>query len=1168
MDTKHSCRSSRISAHLDAPPTSHLKASDGTPRAAESLSATLTTTDVNPAMYHNRNFSSEFLKYHTSATNAHKLRQLSVGASDFSSENVSIRGPKVPQDYHSRSMILGSAFTNQDLNWRQSFRDMPNELLSPKAVAVDQSKQWPINVTPKFEDKHVAEFHMSGACNQSLPSTVNQLQMRGRPDMHPYAMNDDRFAFSGITHASSLDLSCGRHRESAFSRPHSHAVSPVAYSSLDMEIRRLRGMITRVEMLREKYKYQEGTLQYPRPLVETYPQEVHSGPLSAVERNGLMPWYMQDQRQQVTCTENRFIHSRGSATPYQQDAPHLYEQKPDKNVNVQKQRVNRRARSATVLDREFQRAYLHETQKDMMPRIVDVRSLAHGDGQATYPEKPHRLHPEISQPKVPCNPKHSMRLSTDSRNETESVESLDSGVECMSSPTDIQAQRSLVYGYGRLRQMEDMYVKEEPISKLDSHQPLHYQSSFNPRYPCTSHGALYHEQSSDSPSSPLSTAKNTKKRVIQDNVVQAMAKKPKSGVSDLGADDNISKPISNRTHIPCSVAWEENDRALDLRLKKRHTPDRDDPNDSTRNCQMQTHSNPGNIAENGAIRLSMRSDTGVVVPSKISQAVELCADSCPGILHHHGTATSTEDLVALSVKLANEVPRGKGGKEPSGNMTRNHQLETRGRFISKLMERAEGMLFEGPDSARSTKENETRAQVQTTVSTSDSTELKNATSKSLSGNAMQERICTSTARAEHSSKKPNSTEPDPTTRVPGTNNPLYIDIMVNEAFRVFKSPPSDEEIEKQDTSISFDSPGEKKERSMCNSPRPSVIRHNGTDSFNIPAAASLLSDPTNIDKVASTSVVSEPTKDKSGPCLEKPRNSTPRHIQTSEPQPAQTYTQQPTQTATLQNAPNSTPHSTQNCTPHPTKNSAPQPNQNSTTTPLPQRSPTVKVKLSDVRVTVRPLQPIAPKPVIQLGSPIHIQAVPRVFAEGLTKVPPTNQQSKSSTADDLRDSSSESTCFAPNFLIPTEDGFRRMQKVDGKTQEIYRVTVQSQEGVQAPISRKQFQKVYSVYYREMTFPCVLRTDVPFVPTLLLVQDLFPGIKASEVCKAMQHCNILNRYMIRHEQEALQEPLRRRGITSCKLLPLDEFHDKWEEILHHIPNTQTLGAQNEEISRKT
>ncbi|XP_038077429.1 uncharacterized protein LOC119745265 [Patiria miniata] len=1138
MDTKSPFRSSRIPPHFDATTTPYLRAAAGNRGTSQPLSATAASPHLDPSVYHNRHyFSNELMQYHASLANVQKMRQLNASATHFNKTDDCVGRPV--ESYRPKSIVYGSAFSDPELNWSRAIqetalRDMRNDMLSPNAIGMGQTKRpkhCSVNLTPKLEDQRVVQYHRSGSYNQGVPANLNHLQMQGRPEPQPFA---NRFALPGMERTPSLDPSCGGRRESAFSRPASHTESPAAYSSLDMEIRRLQGMITRVEMLREKYKHQEGTLQYPRAHHKTHAQGMHGGPFSAAQPSSLMAWYSEEQMQQATRAGNRSSYLSGY--PFQQDVSQLFAQKSGPDKDVSKQRAIQQARCATAPVREFPRDYLPDNHKDGMPRIVEVRSLAQGAGQqAMYPEKPQRLYPEISQPKVTFTPKHSIRLSSESsRNETGSVESLDSGVECMSSPTDAQSQRNLASGYGRFKQLEDMYVKDEAVGRPDSHQSLPCHPLSNPIQLCTPPSTSQLERRPGLALSPPLT-KTKRKRVIPNTIVETMAKKPKSGI--VNSADETKMPEIGPGHAS-SVPREENNYALDLSLKKGHTQDRNSPKEPLKSLQTQTHS------DNGAMNLSIQYKAGVVVRSK-----SYPADNCPGILHHHGKAASMEDLVALSVKLANEVPRGKEVRDPKENMSQDQQLETRGRFISKLIRRAEGMLLEGPGSASSSRGNGTPE----SAAPSDIREFKSTTPKTPTENVGEDRNWTTNSPEDHSSKTPDSAESNPKSRMPGTKNPLYIDVMVNEALRIFMSPPSEEEIERHDMSISFDSPSEKGENPVCNSPGPLIISQDETDNdnCNIPAAASLLREPTKTREMGSTcaAVVSEYTGNKPCQCIEKSlsaQNRTAQSPVTFQSQPLHISKPQPTQNSQFQPAEHSKSH----------------PTQKSTTAPQASGSPTRKMKFPDVRVVVRPLQSIAPKPVTKMSPPILIQALPWVQADNVTKVPTAKQESPPSKPDDSQDNLEGSACSAPNFLIPTEDGFRRMQKVDAKIREIYRVTVQPLEVVQSKNPRKQVLKAsYSVYYREMNFPCVLRSEVPFVPTQLLVQDLFPGIKASSVCKAMQHCNILNRYMIRHEQEALQDQLRRRGITSCKLLPLDEFHDKWDEILNRIPSVETPEARN-------
>ncbi|XP_041465443.1 uncharacterized protein LOC121416064 [Lytechinus variegatus] len=101
--------------------------------------------------------------------------------------------------------------------------------------------------------------------------------------------------------------------------------------------------------------------------------------------------------------------------------------------------------------------------------------------------------------------------------------------------------------------------------------------------------------------------------------------------------------------------------------------------------------------------------------------------------------------------------------------------------------------------------------------------------------------------------------------------------------------------------------------------------------------------------------------------------------------------------------------------------------------------------------------------------------------------------------------------------------------------------------VEQPSSKKPSVSAFIIIYKKISLPGILRSGVPFVPPRLLQIGIFPKETFEEFCHALQDCNIMQRYMTVLERSALFTDLKHNKISSCKLVSLEEFDQKYENI---------------------
>ncbi|KAJ8028850.1 hypothetical protein HOLleu_28088 [Holothuria leucospilota] len=112
--------------------------------------------------------------------------------------------------------------------------------------------------------------------------------------------------------------------------------------------------------------------------------------------------------------------------------------------------------------------------------------------------------------------------------------------------------------------------------------------------------------------------------------------------------------------------------------------------------------------------------------------------------------------------------------------------------------------------------------------------------------------------------------------------------------------------------------------------------------------------------------------------------------------------------------------------------------------------------------------------------------------------------------------------------------------------------------------KKPFVPAYTVVYHTAHLPCVVRSSVPFVPPKILWKSLFMSVTFTDFNKTLSICSILQRYMTVLEQAALQKDLTSNGISSCKLVPLDEFDSKYQDVEEQLAKIST-GSPNSDNS---
>ena len=88
---------------------------------------------------------------------------------------------------------------------------------------------------------------------------------------------------------------------------------------------------------------------------------------------------------------------------------------------------------------------------------------------------------------------------------------------------------------------------------------------------------------------------------------------------------------------------------------------------------------------------------------------------------------------------------------------------------------------------------------------------------------------------------------------------------------------------------------------------------------------------------------------------------------------------------------------------------------------------------------------------------------------------------------------------------------------------------------------------YFIIYKDVSLPGVVRSGVPFVPPKMLQDGMFPSKTFEIFCHALQESNIMQRYMTVLERAALLPDLRHNKISSCKLVSLEEFHERYDNI---------------------
>ena len=140
---------------------------------------------------------------------------------------------------------------------------------------------------------------------------------------------------------------------------------------------------------------------------------------------------------------------------------------------------------------------------------------------------------------------------------------------------------------------------------------------------------------------------------------------------------------------------------------------------------------------------------------------------------------------------------------------------------------------------------------------------------------------------------------------------------------------------------------------------------------------------------------------------------------------------------------------------------------------------------------------------------------------------------------------------APHIHVPIANGFSRYQKDSRNMREIYRVEMQNEpQPLDLKVAQKKKQTINAskVVYLQHSFPCVIRSEVPFVPPQMLQEAFFTAVDYGDFNYALQKCGIMHRYMTMQEQGAMSRAcVTRTWNGSCKLVPLDEFDTKYEQI---------------------
>ena len=139
----------------------------------------------------------------------------------------------------------------------------------------------------------------------------------------------------------------------------------------------------------------------------------------------------------------------------------------------------------------------------------------------------------------------------------------------------------------------------------------------------------------------------------------------------------------------------------------------------------------------------------------------------------------------------------------------------------------------------------------------------------------------------------------------------------------------------------------------------------------------------------------------------------------------------------------------------------------------------------------------------------------------------------------------------PHIHVPTANGYTRYQKDSNNMREIYRVEVfDDAQPLDLKIASKKKQTISAskVVYLQHSFPCVIRSEVPFVSPQMLQEAFFAAVDYADFNYALQKCAIIHRYMTMQEQGAMSRAcVTRTWNGSCKLVPLDEFDSKFEQI---------------------
>lgn len=152
-------------------------------------------------------------------------------------------------------------------------------------------------------------------------------------------------------------------------------------------------------------------------------------------------------------------------------------------------------------------------------------------------------------------------------------------------------------------------------------------------------------------------------------------------------------------------------------------------------------------------------------------------------------------------------------------------------------------------------------------------------------------------------------------------------------------------------------------------------------------------------------------------------------------------------------------------------------------------------------------------------------------------LPTVSVQGPSNNAAPLRSSNSPLLRHAPepaqspDFIDTISGPFRIIRKTP----------------VEHSSTKKPFISAFIIVYKNISLPGVLRSAVPFVPPRLLQNGMFPEETFENFCHALQDCNIMQRYMTVLERSALLNDLKHNKISSCKLVSLGEFHQKYDNI---------------------